>query len=227
MAKLLWAVLSRYFWESLFFKHADLISQCDTFRCKSKDIWICDISQFVQKQYVVKKLCLIFLKECHNTKQANAVIAAHVEMLISDFNERFHDLKAIEFPSWSTQPLLVDLSAVSEQWQREIRELQDEIVKTFFKIKAATMCLSEKCEKKYPHSSISARQKVISFPSSCSVESGFIFVAGLLYAGRNQLEITTRDDLSLKLTKMEPRIKNICNKDQAQSSHLTMLSSMA
>jgi len=30
-----------------------------------------------------------------------------VEMLIHDFNERFHDWKAMEFPSWLTQPLLV------------------------------------------------------------------------------------------------------------------------
>jgi len=33
-----------------------------------------------------------------------------VEMLI-------HDLKAMEFPCWLTQQLLVDLSAVSEQRQ--------------------------------------------------------------------------------------------------------------
>jgi len=38
-----------------------------------------------------------------------------VEMLIHDLNEKFHDLKAVEFPSWLTQPLLVDFSAVSEQ----------------------------------------------------------------------------------------------------------------
>jgi len=37
-----------------------------------------------------------------------------VEMPIHDFNEGFHDLKAMEFPCWLTQPLLVDLSAVSE-----------------------------------------------------------------------------------------------------------------
>jgi len=57
-------------------------------------------------------------------------------MLIHDFNEKFNDLKAIEFPSWLTQPLLVDLSAVSEQWQQELCALQqDEVAKTIFKIK--------------------------------------------------------------------------------------------
>jgi len=65
-------------------------------------------------------------------------------MLVHDFNEKFHGLKAMEFPSWLTQPLLVNLSAVSEQWQEELYELQqDEVVKTIFKIKGTTMWLSE------------------------------------------------------------------------------------
>jgi len=81
-----------------------------------------------------------------------------VEMLIHDFNERFHDWKAMEFPSWLTQPLLVDLSAVSEQWQQELCELQqDELVKTLVKIKGTMMWLSEECKRKYPRSKILAR----------------------------------------------------------------------
>ena len=53
------------------------------------------------------------LKECSVTREANTVIAKHLEILITDFNERFHDLKAMEFPFWLTQPLLFDLSAMS------------------------------------------------------------------------------------------------------------------
>jgi len=45
-------------------------------------------------------------------------------MLINELNERFHDLKAMEFPSWLTQSLLVDISAVSEKCQHELCELQ-------------------------------------------------------------------------------------------------------
>jgi len=67
-----------------------------------------------------------WLKECDNTKYTNTVIAAHVEMLINDINEIFHDLKAIEFPSWLTQPLLRDLSAVSEQCQQDLCGLQQD-----------------------------------------------------------------------------------------------------
>jgi len=63
-------------------------------------------------------------------------------MLINDFNEKFHNLKAMEFLSWLTQPLLVDLSAVSEQCQQELYEFQqDDFMKTFFK--GTTMWLCE------------------------------------------------------------------------------------
>ena len=81
------------------------------------------------------------------------------------------------------------------------------------------MWLSMECEKKYPRSSTLARQKLISFPSSCLVECRFSVVVDLLNAERNQLEITKRGDLRLKLTKLEPGIKHICNQHQAQSSH--------
>jgi len=58
-----------------------------------------------------------------------------VKKLIDDFYERFYELKAMEFHSWLTQPLLVDLSAVSGQWQQDVCELQqNEVVKTLFKI---------------------------------------------------------------------------------------------
>ena len=135
-----------------------------------------------------------------------------MEILINDFSERFRDAKAMEFPSLLTQPRLVDLSAVSEQYQRKLCELQqDESVKTLFKIKGTTMWLSKECEKKYPRLSTSARQKLIRFPSSCLVECGFSFGMELLRAKRNQLEKCKRVDLRLKLTKLEPRIKQTCN----------------
>jgi len=57
------------------------------------------------------------------------------------------------------------------------------------------------------------------FHSSCLVECGFSVVVELLHAKRNQLETSKRGDLRSKLTKLEPRIKQICKQHQAQSSH--------
>jgi len=99
----------------------------------------------------------VHFQKWDNTKLANTVIAAHMEMLINDLNERFHDLKAMEFLYWLNQALLVDLSAISEQCQQELCELQqDEFLKTFFK--GITIWLSEECKNKYHHSSFLTRQ---------------------------------------------------------------------
>ena len=76
-----------------------------------------------------------WLKECDVTQEANTAIAKNLEILITDFNKRFYHLKAIEFPSWLTQSLLADLSAISKQCQQELCELQqDKSIKTLFKI---------------------------------------------------------------------------------------------
>ena len=65
-------------------------------------------SNVLSKSYVQ----FSWLKESDVTQEANAVIAEYLEILITDCNERFHDLK--EFLSWLIQPLLADLSAISE-----------------------------------------------------------------------------------------------------------------
>ena len=96
---------------------------------------------------------------------------------------------------------------------------QDESVKTLFKIKGTMMWLSEESEKKYPNSTTLAREVLINFPSSYLVECGFSVVTDLLQAKRNRLEITKRGDLRLKLTKLVPRIKQICSQRQGQGSH--------
>ena len=54
------------------------------------------------------------------------------------------------------------------------------------------------------------KQKLIRFPSSGLVKCWFSVVVELLRAKRNKLEISKCDNLRLKLTKPEPRIKGIC-----------------
>ena len=92
-----------------------------------------------------------WLTKCDVTQEANTVIAEHLKMLINDFNKRFHDLKAMKFFFWLTQPLLADLSAVSEQYQQELCELQqDEAIKTLFKIKGTMKWLSRNAKRNTP-----------------------------------------------------------------------------
>ncbi|GFW90722.1 uncharacterized protein TNCV_2417191 [Trichonephila clavipes] len=101
--------------------------------------------------------------------------------MASDFQERFSDLKQIDFPTGVTQPVLVDRSDILMQYQEELLEMQnDESVKTLFNIKGALTRLCDETETKYPHSTKSARKLLLPFPSSYLAECGFSAVSDLL-----------------------------------------------
>ncbi|XP_038649261.1 E3 ubiquitin-protein transferase MAEA isoform X2 [Scyliorhinus canicula] len=69
-----------------------------------------------------------------------------------DNKSRLRKMK-IDFPTWVMQPVLVDLSDVSMQYQEELSEIQnDESVKTLFNIKGAMAWLCDETETKYPNS---------------------------------------------------------------------------
>ncbi|CAH2108909.1 unnamed protein product [Euphydryas editha] len=162
-----------------------------------------------------------WLQKCEVTDTALLVIVNHLNILSADLKERFSDLKQIDFPTWMMQPLLVDLSDISNmQYQEELAELQnDESVKTLFNIKGAMAWLCEETETKYPNATKYARKLLQPFPSSYLAECGFSAVNDLLIKKRNRLDITQRGDLRLKLSKLEPNIKSLCSKHQAQGSH--------
>ncbi|XP_038630630.1 SCAN domain-containing protein 3-like, partial [Scyliorhinus canicula] len=142
-----------------------------------------------------------WLKKCEPTDAAVLVIVDHVKILASDLKERLSDLKQIDFPTWVMQPVLVDLSDVSMQYQEELSEIQnDESVKTLFNIKGAMAWLCDETETKYPNSTRFARKLLLPFPSSYL--AGFSAVNDLLLKKRNRLDITKRGDLRLKLTKL-------------------------
>lgn len=81
------------------------------------------------------------------------------------------------------------------------------------------MWLSNEVKKKYPLTSTLAKDLLLPFPSSYLVECGVSTVEGLLENKRNRLNITKRGDLRLKLTKIKPKIKNLCQLHQEQGSH--------
>ena len=55
-----------------------------------------------------------------------------MSILSTNLKERFADLKEIDFPTWMTQPVLVNLADIPNlQYQEELAELQnDESIKT-------------------------------------------------------------------------------------------------
>ncbi|XP_023241711.1 zinc finger BED domain-containing protein 5-like [Centruroides sculpturatus] len=162
-----------------------------------------------------------WLNKCDVSDSTILEIVNNLKILITDFKERFADLKEMNFPTWMVQPVLVDLADISNlQYQEELAELQsDESVITLFNIKGAMAWLCDETEAKYPNTTKCARKLLLPFPSSYLAECGFSAVSDLLIKKRNRLDITQRGDLRLKLTKLEPDIKSLCKKHQVHKSH--------
>ena len=98
---------------------------------------------------------------------------------------------------------MIDVSDATIQYQEELSELQhDESVRTLSILKCTKMWLYDEVERKHANISTSARELLIPFHSSYLVECGFSAVDNFLEGKRNRLEITTRGDLRLKLTKL-------------------------
>ncbi|MBJ5445319.1 hypothetical protein JGG59_24155, partial [Salmonella enterica subsp. enterica serovar Derby] len=87
------------------------------------------------------------------TDTAINVIVDHLKILSADLKERFSDLQKIDFPTWMMQPMLVDLSDISDlQYQEELAEMQnDASIKPLFNIKGVMAWLCEETEIKYPN----------------------------------------------------------------------------
>ncbi|GFX56471.1 uncharacterized protein TNCV_74171 [Trichonephila clavipes] len=73
-----------------------------------------------------------WLQKCEVTDTTLHVIVYHLNNLSANFKEKLLDFKQINFSTWMMQPMLVDLSDVSNmQYQAELAELQnDDSVKT-------------------------------------------------------------------------------------------------
>jgi hypothetical protein len=121
-----------------------------------------------------------WLKKCEVTDNAKLVIFDHLQTLLTDFKERFADLKEINFPAWLTQPMLVDIS--NEQlYQEELSEMQnDDSITNLFNIKGIMAWICEEANTKYPNITLHARKLLLPFPSSYLVECGFSAISDLL-----------------------------------------------
>ncbi|XP_026475458.1 protein ZBED8-like [Ctenocephalides felis] len=143
-----------------------------------------------------------WLQKCKATSNALLVMTNHLDKVSVDMKERFSDLKQIDFPAWMLQPVIVDLTDISDmQYQEELAEFQNnESANTLFNRKGAMVWLCQEIEAKYPKITKCARKLFLPFPTSYLVECGFSAVNDLLIKKRNRLDITERGDLRLKLS---------------------------
>ena len=79
--------------------------------------------------------------------------------------------------------------------------------------------LCDETQTKFPTSSF-ARKLLLPFPFSYLAECDFSAVTDLLFKKKNQLDITKRGNLRLKLTKLVYACcKSLCSRHEAQGSH--------
>ncbi|GFX82451.1 zinc finger BED domain-containing protein 5 [Trichonephila clavipes] len=117
-----------------------------------------------------------WLQKCEVSDSALFVIVNDSNNLSANLKERFLDLQQIDFPTWMMQPILVDLSDISNmKYQAELTELQNnDSFKTLFCLKGAMTWLCEETEIKYPNSTKFTSKLLLPFPSSFLAECGFM-----------------------------------------------------
>ena len=69
-----------------------------------------------------------WLQKCEVINTAILGIVDHLKILSADLKERFSDLKQIDFPTSMMQPMLVDLSDISNmQYQEELAKMTSQL----------------------------------------------------------------------------------------------------
>ncbi|CAH1975392.1 unnamed protein product [Acanthoscelides obtectus] len=132
-----------------------------------------------------------------------------------DFESRFEDILTMVIPPWIINPY-GDIEETNVIIQEELTELStNEEPMVQFKNGYQQFWLQNNIPVTYPVLWNIARKFLISFSSSYLVERGFSAVTNLLTKKRNRLDIISRGDLRLTLTKLTPNVDNLLLKHQA------------
>ena len=161
------------------------------------------------------------LKQCSPISQVTTTIMCdHINMLVEEFQQRFADLSNMEFPQWLSQPFSASLFDVDVSLQDELAEMQNDAeASNIFKHIGLNMWFHQTLQHRYPTCCSKATRRLLPFPTSYLVESGFSVVNDLLTKKRNKLDVTKRGDLRLRLTHLKPDIKALVACRQAHGSH--------
>ncbi|CAH2003383.1 unnamed protein product [Acanthoscelides obtectus] len=136
-----------------------------------------------------------------------------------DFESRFEDILTMVIPPWIINPY-GDIEETNVIIQEELTELStNEELKVQFKNGYQQFWLQNNIPVTYPVLWNIARKFLISFLSSYLVERGFSAVTNLLTKKRNRLDVISRGDLRLTLTKLTPNVDNLLLKHQVHPSH--------
>ena len=185
--------------------------------CKTKIFAFINKLLFLKGQISRKTFTQFYhLGKCDPSDEVLQIISVHLSSLHVHLNDRFLDLKKLEFPIWITQPFLLDieknhdLDNMSGSDIDEFMDLQnDESAKAIFAFKQQLMWLDQHIASKYNKVATKAQHFLLPFPTTYLVESAFSAVADIVCKKRGRLNICDRGDLRTKLTSFVPRYLEI------------------
>lgn len=145
---------------------------------------------------------------------------AHLETLHSDICTRFEDILSLDIPAWILNPFTNMPENVDPAIEEELIELtSNEELKFMFDQGYQKFWLQKEIPHLYPGLWQVVRKMFLAFPSSYLVERGFSAITNLITKKRNKLDIESRGDLRLFLTKMAPDIQQLAASHQVHPSH--------
>ena len=136
------------------------------------------------------------------------IYCSHIDSLKEDLLIRFKDLTELVIPNFVINPFGTNIETLDPQFQEEFIDLQNDIEcnTIFTQCGYSAFWITKEVSERYPHIYQTVKLMFVAFPSSYLVEKGFSTVVNLLTKQRNRLEISTRGDLRLFLTQLEPDV---------------------
>ena len=147
---------------------------------------------------------------------------SHIDSLREDLLIRFKDLTELVIPNFVINPFGTNIETLDPQFQEEFIDLQNDIEcnAIFTQCEYNAFWMKKEVSERYPHIYQTVKLMFVAFPSSYLVEKGFSTVVNLLTKLRNRLEISTRGDLRLFLTQLEPDVVKLAKSHQSQGSYV-------
>nr|CAI5868673.1 unnamed protein product [Callosobruchus analis] len=159
------------------------------------------------------------LRQTNRQEDDVSTYVQHLNALYSDFESRFEDILTMAIPSWIVNSN-GDIEETNVIILAELTELStNKELKVQFKNGYQQFWMQNNIPVTYPVLWNIARKFFISFPSSHLVERGFSAITNLLTKKRNIMDIISRGDLRLTLTKLTPNVDNLLLKHQVHPSH--------
>ena len=146
---------------------------------------------------------------------------SHIDSLRDDVLIRFKDLTELVIPNFVIDPFTTNIETLDLQLQEEFIDLQNDIEcnAIFTQCGYSEFWMKNEVSERYLHIYQAVKFMFVPFPSSYLVEKGFSAVISLLTKQRNRLEISTKGDLRLLLTQLEPDVVKLAKSHKSQGRH--------